>query len=46
MPTVYGEKIVLRLLDKSAQVLDKSVLGLEGRDLDNYNALLNKYPPA
>ena len=26
--------------DKSAQVLDKSVLGLEGRDLDNYNALL------
>ena len=40
MPTVYGEKIVLRLLDKSAQVLDKSVLGLEGRDLDNYNALL------
>ena len=25
---------------KSAQVLDKSVLGLEGRDLDNYNALL------
>lgn len=40
MPTVYGEKIVLRLLDKSAQVLDKSVLGLEGRDLDSYNALL------
>lgn len=40
MPTVYGEKIVLRLLDKSSQVLDKSVLGLEGRDLDNYNALL------
>ena len=40
MPTVYGEKIVLRLLDKSAQALDKSALGLEGRDLDNYNALL------
>lgn len=40
MPTVYGEKIVLRLLDKSAQVLDKSALGLEGRDLDSYNALL------
>ncbi len=35
MPTVYGEKIVLRLLDKSAQVLDKSVLGLEGRDLSS-----------
>ena len=40
MPTVYGEKIVLRLLDKSAQALDKSALGLEGRDLDHYNALL------
>ncbi len=40
MPTVYGKKIVLRLLDKSAQALDRSALGLEGRDLDNYNALL------
>ena len=40
MPTVYGEKIVLRLLDKSAQALSKGELGLEGRDLENYNALL------
>ena len=40
MPTVYGEKIVLRLLDKSAQALGKGELGLEGRDLENYNALL------
>ena len=40
MPTVYGEKMVLRLLDKSAQALSKSQLGLEGQDLDNYNALL------
>ena len=37
MPTVYGEKMVLRLLDKSAQALSKSQLGLEGQDLDNYN---------
>ena len=40
MPTVYGEKMVLRLLDKAAQALSKSQLGLEGQDLDNYNALL------
>ena len=40
MPTVYGEKIVLRLLEKSAQALSKGELGLEGRDLENYNALL------
>lgn len=40
MPTVYGEKIVLRLLDKTAQALDKSEMGLEGKDLENYNALL------
>ncbi len=40
MPTVYGEKMVLRLLDKSAQALSKSELGLTGRDLDHYNALL------
>ena len=40
MPTVYGEKMVLRLLDKSVQALSKSELGLTGRDLDNYNALL------
>ncbi len=40
MPTVYGEKIVLRLLDKSAQALSKGELGLEGCDLENYNALL------
>ena len=40
MPTVYGEKIVLRLLDKSAQGLTKEAIGLEGRDLELYDALL------
>ena len=40
MPTVYGEKIVLRLLDKSAQALTKEAIGLEGQDLERYNALL------
>ena len=40
MPTVYGEKIVLRLLDKSAQALSKEAIGLEGRDLQLYHELL------
>lgn len=40
LPTVYGEKIVLRLLDKSAQSLSKDVLGFEGEDLEKYNALI------
>ena len=40
MPTVYGEKIVLRLLDKSAQALTKEAIGLEGADLAHYQALL------
>ncbi len=40
LPTVYGEKIVLRLLDKTDRNLDKESLGIEGRDLELYNALL------
>ena len=40
IPTVYGEKIVLRLLDKSAQGMSKEAIGLEGEDLARYHALL------
>lgn len=40
LPTVYGEKLVLRLLDKSSQNLTKSGLGFEGADLEKFNALL------
>lgn len=40
IPTVYGEKLVLRLLDKSSQNLTKTGLGFEGRDLEKYEALL------
>ena len=40
MPTVYGEKIVLRLLDKSQQHITSRTIGLEGDDLKKYNALL------
>lgn len=34
MPTIFGEKVVLRLLDKSNLQLDMTKLGLEQSDLD------------
>lgn len=40
LPTVYGEKIVIRLLDKSANFMGKSTIGLEGDDLKKYESLL------
>nr|WP_294681530.1 type II/IV secretion system protein [uncultured Anaerotignum sp.] len=40
LPTVYGEKVVVRLLDKSTQRLNKENIGLKGEDLEKYNALL------
>lgn len=40
MPTVYGEKVVMRLLDKSGQTMNKTGIGLTGTDLEKYNALL------
>ena len=40
MPTVYGEKIVLRLLDKSQQNITSETIGLTGEDLEKYEKLL------
>ena len=40
MPTVYGEKIVMRILDKSANNASKNSIGLEGEDLVKYENLL------
>jgi type IV pilus assembly protein PilB len=40
MPTVYGEKIVLRLLDKSQQTVSSQSIGLVGDDLQKYENLL------
>lgn len=42
LPTIFGEKIVLRILDKSSQLLDKYKIGLEGADLTKYDQLINK----
>ncbi len=40
LPTVYGEKIVARLLDKSGGRVTKDALGLEGSDLQKYDDML------
>ena len=40
LPTIYGEKLVIRLLDKNAQLLDKKAIGLEGEDLRHYDQLM------
>ena len=43
LPTVYGEKIVIRLLDRSAVVIDKKMLGLTKQDLEVIERMM-KYP--
>ncbi len=40
LPAMYGEKVVIRLLDKSTQLLDAAAIGLEGENLAKYNRLL------
>ena len=40
LPTIYGEKIVIRLLDKTNQLLDAAAIGLDGENLRRYNALI------
>lgn len=42
VPTQYGERIVMRLLDKSATLLDLSTIGLEGRNLSKVKSLIHK----
>lgn len=40
LPTVFGEKIVLRLLDKSGGYVTREAIGLSGPDLVHYEELL------
>ncbi len=35
IPTIYGEKVVLRILDRSAVLLDINVLGFDPKQLEN-----------
>ncbi|MBQ7603335.1 MAG: Flp pilus assembly complex ATPase component TadA [Clostridia bacterium] len=41
LPTVFGEKIVLRLLDKSGGNITEKAIGLEGDDLEKFKKMLN-----
>ena len=40
LPTVYGEKIVARLLDKSGGNITKASIGLDGADLEKFDKML------
>ncbi len=40
LPTVFGEKIVCRLLDKSGTRVSKEAIGLTGEDLKKYNKMV------
>ncbi|TGE34189.1 ATPase, T2SS/T4P/T4SS family [Desulfosporosinus sp. Sb-LF] len=41
-PTMYGEKVVMRILDKSGVVLKKEALGLNERDAHAFDELIKK----
>ncbi|MCM8791630.1 MAG: Flp pilus assembly complex ATPase component TadA [Candidatus Omnitrophica bacterium] len=41
IPTIYGEKVVLRLLDKSSVVLDLNQLGFETHQLEQIRKCIN-----
>ena len=43
LPTIYGEKIVIRLLDKNSNILDKRAIGIAGDDLRKYNELAKNH---
>jgi len=41
VPTIYGEKIALRILDRSSVVLDIDQLGFEGKQLESIRRAIN-----
>lgn len=40
LPTVYGEKVVIRLLNKNSALLNTKGIGLQGDNLKKFNSLL------
>jgi len=42
LPTLFGEKMVLRILDKSVMQLDLEILGFNDDQLTNYRTAINK----
>ncbi len=41
LPTIHGEKLVIRVLDKDGALLNKTALGLSGVELEKYDRLLS-----
>lgn len=41
LPTIYGEKLVIRVLDKDGTLFNKKALGLSGEELEKYDRLLS-----
>ena len=41
-PTIYGEKVVMRILDKSALQVDMTKLGLEPDDFERFNDAIRR----
>ncbi|MCD7793130.1 MAG: GspE/PulE family protein, partial [Oscillospiraceae bacterium] len=41
IPTIHGEKAVIRLLGRSSKLLEPEAIGLSGRELEQYRALLH-----
>ena len=41
LPTIYGEKVTIRILDKGTQIKDAESLGLMGADLEKYRLLMS-----
>ena len=41
LPTIYGEKVTIRILDKNTQIKDAESLGLMGADLEKYRLLMS-----
>lgn len=41
MPSIHGERVVMRLLDKQASRMDLSELGMPSHTLENFKRLLN-----
>jgi len=40
IPTIYGEKVVLRILDRSSVVLDLTQMGFDGKQLEDMRRLM------
>ena len=40
LPTIYGEKVVIRLLNKASGILTETGIGLTGRNLQKFDGLL------